>query len=233
MQICKIAARDERCCIGIATALAFALVLGPLDSVRAASDGAASDVNRLISATFFSDACRQRAASLGILSTTDAQFLIKAFAQTIGADALDVRVERRAGVTDARIDSAGCDVAAVALINLLRMNGVAAELVQISMQRTGSVDPARSDKIPSLAVYVPSLDRYVDPTAPDWQGNAAFDRAVRARAERVHLIGPTPHADPATDPCGGTCMVVYGQAHVSDPVLNDPVRVKTERIHVP
>jgi len=162
MQICKIAARDERCCIGIATALAFALVLGPLDSVRPASDGAASDVNRLISATFFSDACRQRAASLGILSTTDAQFLI-----------------------------------------------------------------------PSLAVYVPSLDRYVDPTAPDWQGNAAFDRAVRARAERVHLIGPTPHADPATDPCGGTCMVVYGQAHVSDPVLNDPVRVKTERIHVP
>jgi hypothetical protein len=94
------------------------------DSARAESDGAASDVSRLISATFFSDACRQRTASLHILSTTDAQFLIEAFAQGIGAEALDLRAERRAGSADTRIEDADCGVPAVALINLLRLNGL-------------------------------------------------------------------------------------------------------------
>src|SRR5215472_17377640 len=96
-QIPKIAATTWRCCVGIVVALAVAPAPGVPDSARAASDGGASDINRLISATFFSDACRQRAASLGILYTTDAQFLIQAFAQSVDADPPDVRAEKRAG----------------------------------------------------------------------------------------------------------------------------------------
>jgi hypothetical protein len=63
------------------------------------------------------------------LSTTDAQFLIEAFAQSIDADPPDMQVEKRAGSPRAQIEDADCEVPAVALINLLRLNSVAAEPV--------------------------------------------------------------------------------------------------------
>jgi hypothetical protein len=235
MEIRKIAATTWRYCVGIIVMLAVAPAPGMQHSARAASDSVVSDGSRLISLSFFSDACREKAVSLRILSATDAQFLVEAFAQSIGADPLDVRAERRAGSAHTRMEDADCEVPAVALVNLLRLNSVAAELVLLSTRPAGRSHPAGFDMFPSLAVYVPSLNRYVDPAARDGDGRGAtaFDRAVRARAQRVHLIGPAPHADPATDRCGSTCMVVYGRADVFDPVLIDPVRVNPQRIHVP
>jgi hypothetical protein len=232
-QISKIAAMTSQCCVGIVVVLAIAPAPGMPDSARAASASGTGDVDRLISATFFSDACRQRAASLGILSTTDAQFLIEAFAQSIDADPPDVRAEKRAGSARALIEDADCDVPAVALINLLRLNSVAAEPVLLPIRPTGPSDPARFDKFSSLAVYVQSLGRYVDPAARDGRSGAAFDRAVRARAERVHLIGPAPYGNPATDRCGSICMDVRGRIDVFNPFLTDAIRVKTETIHAP
>jgi hypothetical protein len=230
-QISKIAATTWRCCVGIVVLLAVAPAPGVSHSARAAPDGG----DRLISATFFSDACRQKAASLGILSTTDAQFLIEAFAQSIDADPPDVRAQKRAGSPRAQLQDADCEVPAVALINLLRLNSVAAEPVLVRIRPADPSDPARFDNFSGLAVYVSSLARYVDPAARDGRAGAAFDRAVRARAaQRMHIIGPAPYADPATDRCGGICIVAYGgQPYVSDPFLPDAVRVKTETIHVP
>lgn len=226
-------AMAERYCVCVATALAVAAWSGSLRDGRAAPDDGWSEVNRLISSTFFSDTCGQKAASLGILPTTDAQFLVEAFAQRFASDPPDVRAEARVWSGRERIAGAYCEVPAVALINLLRLNGVAAELVQVWLRPASSSEPARSNMLGALAVYVPSLDRYIDPAAADGHNNTAFDRFVRAQAGRVHIIGPAPNADQAIERCASTCIVQYGQAPVSDPVLTDPVRVRTETIHVP
>jgi hypothetical protein len=166
-----------------------------------------------------------------MLSTTDAQFLIKAFAQSIAAVPPDASAERRTGSPHVGIGDPGCEVPAVALINLLRLNDVAADLVLVWMRQTSPSDPARL--LDGLAVYVPSLGHYVDPTAADWHKNATFDRFVRAHAGRAHIIGPAPNADPASDPCASTCMVVHDRVGDSLSTLLYSVPVKTETIHVP
>jgi hypothetical protein len=118
---------------------------------------------------------------------------------------------------------------AVSLINLLRLNGITAELVLVSMQRENSASPpAFSDKIGSVLVYVPTLDRYVDPVATKVSDSSSLDRIVKASAVRAHLNGPAPNADPAFDVCDHVCMNVYLPRH--DPYV---ARVATEAIHVP
>jgi hypothetical protein len=79
-----------------------------------------------------------------------------------------------------------------------------------------------------VLVYLPVLDRYVDPAAIDLSRNVALDRITKGDAVRVHLIGPAPFTDPASDTCGTVCMAVYVPRH--DPYA---VRVVTEAIHTP
>jgi hypothetical protein len=75
---------------------------------------------QLIRAAFFSDACRQEAEALGIARTSDANALLAAFAG----------LQRRpASSPTAGAQRDDCSVPAVAVINLLRLNGIDAELV--------------------------------------------------------------------------------------------------------
>ena len=83
-----------RCFAGIATALAVALGPGLPGSSHAASGMESSIVNGLLSAAYFSQTCRSEAELLGIARTTDARFLVSAFAQSAAA----------AGPPDARAD---------------------------------------------------------------------------------------------------------------------------------
>jgi hypothetical protein len=147
----------------------------------------------------------------------------------LAVDAPDARAERRAGSFDLWSGSASCDLPAVALINLLRLNGVAAELVLVSMLQARSAGhSAFSDRVDGVLVYVPALDRYVDPAATEMRENATFDRVIKETAVRGHLIGPAPYADRALDACGDVCMSEYWPRH--DAYV---VRLKTEAIHVP
>lgn len=166
---------------------------------------------QLIRAAFFSDACRQEAEALGIPRTSDANALLAAFAG----------LQRRPAsspTADAQRDD--CKVPAVALINLLRLNGIDAELVSATMAK----EAAPADQVDRVLVYVPVLDRNFDPALP-LEEQGLVDLLVRERAERKHILGPSLGAN-ARDPCPSTCMHVYTAAGNATP----PVRVKTETI---
>lgn len=213
----------------VAAIVGCTLAPGLLDSGHAAGNVESSLLKGLLSASYFSEACRHEAGLLGIEHTADARFLVEAFAQSMAAGPPDARAEWRAGSLDARSGSVGCDLPAVELINLLRLNGVAAELVLVSVPHTNPATYSASvDRLDGVLVYVPVLARYVDPAAADMRDNATFDRSIRETAVRAHLIGPAPGADPALDRCGGICMSEYWPQH--DPYR---VRVKTEVIRGP
>ena len=166
---------------------------------------------QLIRAAFFSDACRQHAEALGIARTSDANALLAAFAG----------LQRRpASSPTAGAQRDDCSVPAVAVINLLRLNGIDAELVSATMAK----EAAPADQVERVLVYVPTLARYFDPALP-LEEQSLVDLLVRERAERKHVLGPALGAD-ARDACPSTCMHVYTAAGNATP----PVRVKTETI---
>jgi hypothetical protein len=167
---------------------------------------------QLIRAAFFSDACRQQAEALGITRTSDASALVAAFAGLKRQPA-----NSRAAVGQQRDD---CTVPAVALINLLRLNRIDAELVSATMAK----EAAPADQVERVLVYVPALDRYFDPALPLEEQSLA-DLLVRERAERKHILGPS-LAGSGREACPSTCMHVYTAAGNATP----PVRVKTETI---
>jgi hypothetical protein len=113
-----------------------------------------------------------------------------------------------------------CGLPAVAVINLLRLNGIDAELVSATMAK----EAAPADQVERVLVYVPTLARYFDPALP-LEEQSLVDLLVRERAERKHVLGPALGAD-ARDACPSTCMHVYTAAGNVTP----PVRVKTETI---
>ena len=101
---------------------------------------------QLIGAAFFSDACRQQAEALGIARTPDANALVAAFAGLKRRPANSRAAERQQ-----RDD---CTVPAVELINLLRLNGIDAELVSATMAN----ESVPADPIDRVLVYLPALD---------------------------------------------------------------------------
>src|SRR6266481_4342162 len=167
---------------------------------------------QLIRAAFFSDACRQQAEALGIARASDANALLAAFAGLKPRPA-----NSRAAEGQQRDD---CTVSTVALINLLRLNGIDAELVSATMAK----EAAPADQAERVLVYVPGLDRYFDPALP-LEEQSLVDLLVRERAERKHILGPS-LAGRGSDACPSTCMHVYTAAGNATP----PVRVKTETI---
>src|SRR5262249_46306881 len=103
---------------------------------------------QLIRAAFFSDACRQQVEALGVARTSDANALLAAFAGL-------QRRPARSPTAGAQRDD--CKVPAVALINLLRLNGIGAQLVSATMAK----EAAPADQADRVLV-VPVLDRYFD-----------------------------------------------------------------------
>jgi hypothetical protein len=207
---------EEDMRLKVVTTAALALSLAAILHPRAAVSADGDDLNRLIQAAYFSDACRREAAALGIAPTSDAGALLASFAT--------LRRQLAAGPGDdppnAQLDD--CRAPVVLLINLLRGNGLDAELVFAVMAPTSaSAVGASSDKIDRVLVYVAALDRYVDPTAPLGK-QAVLDRIIRERAKRSHLQGPSLAGD-ARAACPGTCMHVYPPGGAS-------IRAKTEVI---
>jgi hypothetical protein len=207
--------------------LAVALGPGLLANGHAASDADWSKFKGLVSAAYFSEPCRHEAELLGIARTTDARFLVAAFAESAAVGTPDARAERRAGSFDARSGNPSCGLPAVALMNLLRLNGISAELVLVQ-QASSASSAAFSDKIDGVLVYVPVLGRYVDAAATDLQDNATLDRTIKGSTVRTHLTGPARNTDLASAVCRDVCMSVYSPRR--DP---DVVRVVTEAIRIP
>lgn len=197
--------------------VAIALGLWLVTVVRspAATSTGEDSMKRLIQAAYFSDACRSEAEALGIAATTDASTLVTAFVAVRG-------LVRAAPKTDARRDD--CREPVILLINLLRLNGISAELAFASNELTNAatVDSAPLGKSDRLLVYVPSLDSYFDPAVRRGE-QAALDRVTVEQATWIHILGPS-LADDARGGCRSTCMNVYG------PRGQSSVRVRTEAI---
>ena len=120
------------------------------------------------------------------------------------------------------MENSDCRVPVVLLINLLRLNGVDAELVFVFMSRASDADGAPPGNLDRILVFVPGLNRYVDPAMPMGK-QAVLDQIIVEKATRMHLLGPS-LAGAAHGGCFDTCM------HVYSPRGQSTVRVKTEVI---
>jgi hypothetical protein len=175
--------------------------------------GSSDGFKRIAEAAYFSQACRERAATLGIAASTDADALFAAFARQLAAP-------HRADAPDALDDD--CKVPAVLLINLLRGNGLDAALVFVSMPRAdGAGRRESSGKSNRVLVYVRARDRYFDPSAPPAK-QAVLDAILRENTERTILYGPSLVVGPGA--CADLCMQVVPRSTAHT------VRVKTETI---
>jgi hypothetical protein len=141
-------------------------------------------VKGLVSAAYFSDACRHEAALLGIAGPAEPRFLVAAFARSMATGAPDARAERGAGAFDPGSGSAGCGVPAVGLINLLRLNGIAAELALVSTRPASAPpDPAVFNKVESVLVYLPgsiAMSIPLQPISPRMWRSIGSPRGTRS-----------------------------------------------------
>jgi hypothetical protein len=221
-------------CIVFAAAAMVAVLAGQaaFAQVPAATGAAGVALERLMTSAFLSDACRRDAGALAIPATTDAPLLLAAFARQIAAAPPDARAEWTVAGDAVRATGDACALPVVALINLLRLNGVDADLVLVDFPggkstNTSTDTNAAPDVAPArriaVAVYLPALDRYVDPAAAAPGDGIAFDRAARATAARLHVEAATV-AGGRPGGCREICLRLMGP---DDP---DAVRVKTQVI---
>ena len=196
----------------------IAAVFGLLISTIAPGYGSSDTLDRLARAAYFSEACQQEAAALGVMATADAHALFAAFARRLAAAP---RAERPDAL-DPDVLGKHCQAPPVLLINLLRGNGIDAALAFSLIPRAnagGEIEPL--GKVDRVFIYVRALDRYFDPSAPPAQ-QAAFDAIIREHTARMLLYGPSLVAGPGA--CADLCMEVVPRSRA------DTVRVKTETI---
>lgn len=177
----------------------LALWLAMIAHPQVAMSSSWDDMKRLMQSAYFSAACRQAAEALGITRTADANALFAAFAP------LGRPIASGADRPDAERDD--CKAPVVLLVNLLRLNGIDAEIVLASISPASAANGAPPDKIDRVLVYVPGRDRYFDPAAPLGK-QAVLDQIIAEKATRSHLVGPSLAGD-AHDACRNTCMHVY------------------------
>jgi hypothetical protein len=211
---------------GLAAVITSALALISGAASQPSPTDAWADAAHLFAAAYHSDQCRREADALNLAPHADARILIAEFARHLAAAPADARAEWRVGSVDPSAPSLDCARPAIILINLLRQSGLDAELVLVASPVFSAMDESSVAKgFNGMIVYVPALDRYVDPTAIPTKERDAFDRAIRARTTRVHFYGP-PVSPAALERCADICMRVV-TSHPSA----DTVRVKTEVIH--
>src|SRR5262249_1480138 len=170
-----------------------------------------------VRAAFFSDVCRQEAASLGLARTSDPDVLLAAFETYLaGAPA-------RSSATPIGAD---CLAPGILLINLLRLNGLDAELVLASTQPTSETSDAQRGEVFRVLVYVVALKRYVDPGLPRSE-QSDLDRLAREAMRRMHFRQPLAGGS-TRDPCFDVCLHVYAP---SAGLSSIPVKTQTFRDH--
>ena len=194
----------------MASALVLSLAAG-IDTQAAADwDG----IKSLIHAAYVSDSCREQAEALGITGTSDANAVFAAFA----AFARPVDGER--DTPDAQRDH--CRAAAVLLTNVMRRNGVNAELVFASISSASPVDGSLG-KIDSVLVFVPDLGQYFDPSMPVSK-QTVRNQIIQETARRVHVVGP-PLAGDAQGACRETCIREYSpSSHMRAGIKTELIR---------
>ncbi len=182
-----------------------------------------TDGQRLIRSAYFSTACRQAAEELGIHSS-DPRAITSAFARELSTWSPDVKAE--AGVSRmGTLLAEDCTSATALLINVLRSNGIEAELAIFYTLRATSSRPESAALFDGVLVYVPAFDRFIDPLRPEESLKRLGDsgRLARLGTSRLHIRGPS-LVRRADDPCASTCMMVISN------IATRSERVRTETI---
>ena len=187
-------------------AAAAALWVVTIVDMQAATEAGQDGMARVTQSAYFSGACREEAQALGIAPTPDANELVTAFA-TVVRHVFAQHVASGAGGQDMKknldMENSDCRVPVVLLINLLRLNGVDAELVFVFMSPASAADDAPPGNIDRMLVFVPGLNRYVDPAMPMGK-QAVLDQIIVEKATRMHLLGPSLAG--AAFGCSDTCI---------------------------
>jgi hypothetical protein len=187
--------------------------VGLLLVMTAAAEAVDDPFDRIARAAYFSDECRQEALALGTFGARDADAVFAAFARQLANT-------QRADHPHVSADD--CTAPPVLLVNLLRGHGIDAALAFISMPRTDTAgETGPSGKIDSVLVYLPTLDRYLDPSAAPAK-QAVLDAIMRESATRMLVRGPS--LATSRDTCPSLCMEVVPATR------SGLVRVKTEAI---
>jgi hypothetical protein len=187
-------------------------LLMPLD----ARAGAPDLYKSLVNGAFFSEACRQRAAGIGLSETTNVDVVLSAIA------AFGRRL--KPGVPEVMLDDA-CEVPAILLVNLLRSNGVDAEIVLVARRPRDPSDGSSEKLVQRIYVYIPKYDRYLDPEISIGK-QRAVDAILREEMVRSHFQGPS-IGDDSGNTCADVCLMVLGASPMA------ARRAKTERIRGP
>lgn len=162
----------------------------------------------------------------GIRPADDPEILFKQFTDRFGAvTTSEFRFEPRKLASIVQTEGGDCKALTFLFLNLLRWSGIDAELVLTSEQHQPRLTDVFSfADIDHVLVYVPSLDRYLDPTLPAGWQQQQLNRTIRTR-NRIHVAArPGANVIPA-NACADYCVLT-----VTGGLNSNPVRVKTETI---
>jgi hypothetical protein len=162
----------------------------------------------------------------GIQPADDPEILFKQLADQFGTvTTSEFRTEPRKLASILQTKGGDCKSLTFLFVNLLRWSGLDAELVLTSERhRSRLTDVFSFADIDHVLVYVPSLDRYFDPTLPAGWQQQQLNRTIRTR-NRIHVAArPGGNMVPA-NACADYCILTVAGGSNSD-----PVRVKTETI---
>jgi hypothetical protein len=122
-----------------------------------------------------------------------------------------------------------CKALTFLLLNLLRWAGVDAELVLVSIKKheLNLTDVFSYTDIDHMLVYVPSLDRYFDPTLPAGGAQQWINRMMRSK-NRIHVAGPADGKMYPPPACADYCLLAGSGRPIDDPF--HAIRVRTETI---
>lgn len=186
-----------------------------------------ASVARQLRAAYFMDSQSLKdLRATNIQPTRDPEALFKAFTDRFGTvTTSEHRVEPRSLASILQTRGGDCKSLTFLLLNLFRWSGTDAELVLISQQhRTNLSDVFSFTKLDHALVYVPSADRYFDPTLPAGWQQRQLDRTIRTQT-RIHLADPLDGNFHAGRACADYCTLTgTGES------ANVPIPVKTETI---
>jgi hypothetical protein len=114
------------------------------------------------------------------------------------------------------------------LLNLLRWAGLDAELVlESERHQLNLTDVFSFAALDHVLVYVPSLDRYFDPTLPAGWQQAQLDQLMRSK-NRIHVAGPADGKMYPPPVCANYCLLAGSGRPNGDPL--HAIRLRTESI---
>jgi hypothetical protein len=187
-------------------------------------------VAQQLRAVYFLDSGKlENVQAVGIEPVSDAEALFKDFTLHFGgATTNEPRDDPRSLASILKTKGGDCKALTFLLLNLLRWAGLDAELVlESERHQLNLTDVFSFAALDHVLVYVPSLDRYFDPTLPAGWQQAQLDQLMRSK-NRIHVAGPADGKMYPPPACANYCLLAGSGRPNGDPL--HAIRLRTESI---